>query len=93
MSFKYFKDESKLDWGTDDKDNNKILSMEQIQLGCLLRIADSLEKMEQPYIDFLQDIEYYKEFEIENKKLKRTIAGLKGYLNKTKKELKVYKSY
>ena len=79
-----YKDQSKLVWGR-SLSENEYLTIEEINTGCLLRIADSLEQIEQPYKDLLQDIEYYKEFEQENKKLKRTIAGLKGHINKLKK--------
>lgn len=92
MIRKDFKEESKLDQGVDLNETTN-LSMEQIKLGCLLRIADCLEQMGRPYVELLETIEYYKEFEIENKKLKKTLAGLRGHINKTKKELQKYKSY
>ncbi len=62
-----------------------LLDKEEITLGCLLRIATSLENIEQPYTDLLQTIEDYKELVADNKKLKKTIAGLKGYINKNRK--------
>lgn len=81
MIRKDFKEQSRQDWGVDTNETTN-LSIEQIELGCLLRIADSLENMEQPYKELLQTIEYYKELELENKKLKKTVAGLKGHITK-----------
>ena len=68
-------------WGR-EVEEGKNLTIEDLKIGCLLRIADSLERMEQPYKDLLQIIENYKEFERENKKLKQTISSLKGHIKK-----------
>ncbi len=79
MPFINYREGSKLSWGITKE---KSLTIEEITLGCMLRIADSLEKMEEPYTELLQIIENYKDLEIENKKLKKTISGLKGYITK-----------
>lgn len=42
MSFKQYKEESRKSWGTDKTSS---LNMEQITLGAVLRIADSLEEI------------------------------------------------
>ena len=81
MPFTDYREGSKLYWGITKE---KGLTIEEITLGCMLRIADSLEKMEEPYTELLQTIENYKDLEIENKKLKKTIAGLKGHITKLK---------
>ncbi len=85
MNWKNYKEQSKLEWGKEVLNDKCVITLEELKLGCLLRISDSLENMEQPYIELLQIIENYKELEAENKRLKNTIAGLKGYIKKIKK--------
>lgn len=81
--WKEYKESSRIfNWGREVGEGN--LNLEELKVGALLRIADSLENMEQPYKDLLKTIEYYKKFGEENKKLKRSISGLKGYIKTTK---------
>ena len=83
--WKDYKKHSRIfDWGRKIEKNGN-LTTEELKTGSLLRIADSLEKMEQRYTEISQSIENYKDLEIENKKLKKTISGLKGYINKNRK--------
>lgn len=85
MKWKNYKEQSKLEWGKEVPDDKSVITLEELKLGCLMRISDSLEKMEQPYTELLQNIENYEQLELENKRLKKTIAGLKGYINKNRK--------
>ena len=89
MSFKHYREESKKNWGTDD---HRSLSIEQINCGAILRIADATEKMASNYTRMENDLKYYKEkFDqknIEIKRLERVIAGLRGYLKRTKSKQK-----
>lgn len=56
-------------------------SHEEIKTGCLQRIADSLEKMEQPYLRLLNDVKYLTE---RNRGLNETIQSLQNKLRATK---------
>ena len=89
MSFKHYREESKKYCGTDD---HRSLSIEQINCGAILRIADATEKMASNYTRMENDLKYYKEkFDqknIEIKRLERVIAGLRGYLKRTKSKQK-----
>lgn len=86
MSFKSYKDESKKNWG---KDNPGPLTIEQINCGAILRIADATEKMASNYTRMENDLKWYKEkFDQKNReieRLNRVIAGLRGYIKRTKK--------
>lgn len=63
-------------------------SHEDIQAGCLQRIADSLERIERPYLRLLEEVERSKrsrEFDRQyNLRLSHQIAGLKGYIKRMK---------
>lgn len=83
MGWKDYREESKSVWGRKTEYPLEI-TLEEVKTGCFLRIADSLEKMERPYVELLETIEKYKELEIENKSLRREISGLKGVITKLK---------
>jgi hypothetical protein len=87
MPFKSYKEESRKNWGEDIPDNNTFC-IDQIRVGAILRIADSLEKMEKPITRLMDDVTYYKklneELKKENLKLAHSIAGLKGYIKNLK---------
>jgi hypothetical protein len=86
--FKAYKEESRTNWGATVESETNI-NRDQIQLGAILRIADSLERMEQPFIKILEERDYYSRKHQENKaeirKLKKSNAALKGVINKLKK--------
>lgn len=88
MAFKNYKEESKKNWGTNDKD----LTLEQINTGAILRIADATEKMAGNYIQMERDLKWYKEKHLEKSneiaRLNRVIATLKGHITKYKNKLK-----
>lgn len=84
-----FKEESRKDWGINLGENEPI-STANLQFGAILRIADSLEKMEVPFTALIRDNEYYKS---RNKALReqidkqaKQIAAYKGIIRRMKKE-------
>lgn len=78
-------------WGT--KDPN--ISIEQINCGSMLRIADATEVMAQNFIDLQDDRDLYKKWYHEereiNKKLRSSNYHLRGYITRLKKNLSLYK--
>lgn len=89
MTHRSYRKESKKDWGTRNSDG---LSLEQINTGCLLRIADASEAMAKNHQKLIDDLDYYKRRYEESSKgievLFRRIAGLKGYIKRLKKGIK-----
>ncbi len=85
MYFKNYREESRKNWGSEQEAN---LSKEQIQTGCMLRIADSLERIEKPYLQLLSELEYYKRrYDEHTEKIKRlqgTNAALKSWITRIK---------
>ena len=84
--FKSYREGSRENYGT----YNENLKLDQIQLGALLRIADSLEKIEKPYADLINNAEFYKNCSQNARnrenKLKKKVAGLRGYITRIKKQ-------
>lgn len=87
-NFKSYRDQSKRDYGT-NQDHK--LSLDQIQLGAILRIADASEKMASNYSQMQQDLDWYR---IRCKSLNETIesrnrqiANLRGQITKLKKKM------
>lgn len=84
MAHKSYKEESKKDWGTSASN----LTLEQVQAGAFLRIADATEKMAINYTKMLNDLNWYKEKYDEKsqeiERLNNTIRGYKGYLKRVK---------
>lgn len=80
-----FKDGSKKNW----IGHTKKLTENEIKVGCLQRIADSLEKMELPYLRLLDDVAHLKEKHRERNAaidhLNRRIASLQGVITRMKK--------
>lgn len=63
---------------------------DQVKLGAILRIADSMETMAKNHQDLVRDRDQYRAYwkeELANKRiLLHQIAGLKGHLKKLKKK-------
>ncbi len=82
------KESSKIDWQTPVDEKNKYPGDKNIELGCLMRIADATEKMASNYIQLQNDLDWYKKrYETEQKtsvNLNRKIASLKGVITKLK---------
>lgn len=87
MNFKSYRKESRIDWGTFQKGD---LSLDEIKTGCLLRIADSLEKLEIPHKGLLTENEHLgrrvKEQGAVIDQLRRSNAALRGTITRMKKK-------
>jgi len=85
LIFRDYKIQSRdVDWGC-NVDLNANLSIEQIQLGAILRIADAVEKMAESQDEFKNR---YEEEKALRQKLAGTVIALRGVITKLKKGLK-----
>ena len=88
MPFKSYKEESKSNWGINSQED---LTIQQVQMGAILRIADAAEIMATNYIRLQNDNEYYKRRHKEQLKeierLNRSRNALSGHLKRLKKQL------
>jgi 4-hydroxy-3-methylbut-2-enyl diphosphate reductase IspH len=84
---KSFKDESRINWVSDHTGN---LTQTEIELGCMMRIADALETIAKNHDQMENEICYLKErkkvLEAHNTQLCRSNAALRGYLGRLKKK-------
>lgn len=82
--FKSYRDGSRINWGS----NKPGMTLEQINTGCLLRIADASEKMALRHADLIRDRDYFerecRRLESENDALRRSNASLRGHLKRAK---------
>lgn len=82
---KFYKSESRKEWYSTGE-----LSTDKLSLGCLMRIADSLERMEEPYLRILERIrgmEHSSRERMEKiRDLKRSNAALRGHLTRARKQ-------
>lgn len=89
MSIKTYREQSKRDWTRDLKEGESF-DTEELQLGCLQRIADAAGAMAQNHIQLQKDREWYKEQYSrrgdEILSLHRQISSLKGVITKLKKK-------
>lgn len=73
-------------WGDDD---SRALTLDQLQLGAMLRIAAALEKMADPYVRLLDRVASLSrrldEELARGAKLRRQIVALRGVVTRTKK--------
>ena len=58
MTIRSYRNESRIDWGTPDEGG---LSLDQINTGALLRIADAVERMAENYDLMQRDRDFWKE--------------------------------
>lgn len=90
MAFKSYRQESKTDWGTND--NSSQLTLDQINSGALLRIADATELMASNYTQLQAEAEkykrWYKEQYEDGKRMAKRISTLQGVITRMKKKLK-----
>ena len=88
MPFNDYRKESKLIWGRTLLDGQK-LSPDDLRLGCMLRIADAIEKIALNYDDLINDRDMYKKwFDEKSRKaerLMRSNAALRGHIKRLKK--------
>jgi hypothetical protein len=86
MAFKSYKEGSRTDWGRETEGG---LTIEQINCGAILRIADATEKMatnhvrlQNDYDSMKRDRDYYMD---RAHKAERSITAMKGVITKLKK--------
>lgn len=87
MTFKNYREQSRdIQWGIHN--DSETLSLEQINCGSLLRIADSMEVVAKEYNAILADMKFYQKryHELLDKveRLKRSNAALRGVITKMK---------
>lgn len=89
MPIKSFKEQSKHDWGRDLKEG-QTLDTEELQLGCLQRIADGVETISGNWRSLIGELHLQKD---ENRRLQtritelnRQVSSLKGVITKLKKK-------
>lgn len=84
------KDSTKTNWFTEPANEHGYPGDKNIELGCLMRIADATEKMASNYQRMENDLAMYKrwyENEVASvKRLVRSNNALKGHLNRLKKQ-------
>lgn len=87
MAFKSYRDSSRVNYGTND--DAKSLTLEQINTGSLLRIADATELMAKNHIQLQNDLDWYKKRYPEQREeiahLNNRIRSLKGVITRLKK--------
>lgn len=88
MAHKGYKDSSRTNWGQDE---TKGMTLEQINTGAMLRIADATEKMAERHTELIRQRDY---FEAEVKRLRairehleRSNASLRGHLKRAKRRM------
>lgn len=86
------KNESKKDWVVGIDDNVTTYPGDHnIQLGCLMRIADATEAMAKNYVRLQEDADLYKKWWQNEKERRRAeerkVIALKGVITKLKKQL------
>jgi hypothetical protein len=83
-----FKEHSKTKWSKPN--HSEYPGDAEVQIGCLQRIADSLENMEQPYLKLISEREryerWYNEEKVKRRKLEKSNAALIGVINRMKKQ-------
>jgi len=86
MPFTSYRKESKKDYGTSEPGS---LSIEQLNCGSLLRIADATELMASNYLQMQRDMERLKIMldreKEKTERLKATAATLRGHVTRLKK--------
>jgi hypothetical protein len=84
---KSLKEQSKLDWFSTGDEN---LSLNQINTGAILRIADATELMAKDRIQMEVNLAWYEkrydELKADNKRMAKRIAAYQGHLNRLKKK-------
>lgn len=87
--WKSYKDQSRnINWGTDSES----LTLDQINTGSLLRIADSMELLSKKYSDMEKENFYLKKqieyLKAERRKLSKQASGLRGVITRNKNKSK-----
>lgn len=83
--FKSYRQVSKVDYGT----SADTVSLDQINTGSFLRIADSMEKMAANHVALVDERDrlkrWYEDERARNQKWSRRYAALQGHFNRLKK--------
>lgn len=92
MAFSSYRERSRENWGTPySSDEKPALTIEQINSGCLLRIADATEAMAANYVRLQSEVDYLKrrrdQLERDNNRLCRQVSSLRGVITRLKKKL------
>lgn len=89
MPFKSYRKESRSDWGKEMAEKES-LSVEQLQTGALLRLADATEMMAKNYTSMQANLDWYKNQSQERHdrilSLEKQVSSLKGVITKLKKK-------
>lgn len=85
---KSYREESRRDYGC-SVEPNAAITLDEVKIGAILRIADAAEKMAQRYSELLSSKEYWegraRTVEIALNTERRRVAALRGYLKRIKK--------
>lgn len=89
--FLNYRDQSRIQWGKRVYSSSPVeLSIEQIQLGAILRIADASELMAKNFLDLQRENQHLKESRDSYRRLyekaERRITALKGAVTRQKKK-------
>lgn len=86
-----FRKESRLDYGGEKPDETHSLNLDQLQTGCLMRIADAVEiiakdkeSLEQRLKSAKDSLEYWQD---RANKYEKTVQVLKGHMTRLKKKI------
>lgn len=87
MPFKSYKDESRANYGQDVRDGQS-MPWDCLQIGCLMRIADAVEKMAANHDQLIRERDRYKGWlqgaDNDRRRLERSNAALRGVITKLK---------
>ncbi len=90
MPFKSYRDESRVNYGKTISDGDTLLRQD-LEFGCMLRIADATEAMAKNHIALMEDRDRYKLwYDEKRKQLARrdaTIRSLRGHITRLKRKL------
>lgn len=83
--FRGYRSTSRIDWGS----TADSFTLDQINTGALLRIADATEKMSVRHTELMQQRDYFeaevKRLKVIRDRLERSNASLRGHLKRAKK--------
>jgi hypothetical protein len=86
MGIRSYKKGSRIDWGNEESQG---MTLEQINTGAVLRIADAAEKMAERHTELIRQRDYFegevKRLRAIRQSLERSNASLRGHLKRTKK--------
>ena len=82
-----YRKESRADWGT----SSLTLTLEQLQTGAILRIADATEAMAKNHVQLQAEVDrlnrWYDHSRKRSAKLERSNVALRGHITRLKKKL------